>query len=287
MTQTPNSTLNISVRKANGEMEIFDMNKLIRSLRNAGADTPIIEIIKQDIGTWIFDGATTKHIYNRAFRSMRGIKALTAARYRLKQAMLEMGPTGYPFEKLCGHIYKTMGYSVQTGIMVDGCCIRHEMDVIGTKNQEQSLCECKYSVDQGKRIGIQVPLYVKSRVEDIVNKRKTMEEYQGFTFKTWVITNTRFSEDSVEYARCAGINLLSWDFPAGNGLKELIEKNRLFPITVLMNLTKKEKQALLEKGITICQQILDKLHILEELNLSKQKTRKLLIEINDICTIPL
>ncbi len=273
----------ITVKKANGDEQLFDMEKLVRSLRNAGADDFVIEKVTQNIKNWIFDGVTTKKIYDRAFRQMRSIKALTAARYRLKQAMLEMGPTGYPFEKLCGSVFETFGHSVETGIVVEGCCITHEMDVIATGNKEQSLCECKYSVDQGKRVGIQVPLYVKSRVEDIVNKRKTMTEYQGFSFKTWVITNTRFSEDSVDYAQCAGINLLSWDFPFGNGLKELIEKNRLFPITVLINLTKKEKATLLEKGIVLCRQILENKEVLREFNMTAERSKKLVMEIEDIC----
>jgi hypothetical protein len=64
----------------------------------------------------------------------------------------------------------------------------------------------------------------------------------------------------------------------------LIEQNRLFPITVLINLTKKEKTVLLEKGITICQEILSNPTVLDDFGLTKQKTRKVLQEIEDICS---
>ena len=128
----------------------------------------------------------------------------------------------------------------------------------------------------------QVSLYVKSRVEDIVNKRKSLRKYQNTIFKTWIITNTRFSEDSIEYAKCIGINLLSWDYPSGEGLRELIEKQNLYPITVLDSLNKKEKGLLLSKEVVTCKQIIENPKILTEIDLAQSKINKTKKEINNL-----
>ena len=147
-----------------------------------------------------------------------------------------------------------MGYKTEVGVVVDGDCVSHEMDVIGTNNNEQHLAECKYSKDQGKQVSIQVPLYVRARVDDIVRKRQKMPVYQDFAFTGWVITNTRFSSDSIQY-----------------------------PLTVLRNLTMKAKQNLLNEGFVTCNQLLDHSDILTKLELRKSKYSDLINELNDIC----
>ena len=105
------------------------------------------------------------------------------------------------------------------------------MDVIATMDREQSQIECKFAYDQGNRLSVQVPPYVHSRVHDIVEKRQQQPEYKDFSFTPWVVTNARFSSDSLEYSRCKGINLLGWDYPKGNALKDLIDRERIFPVT--------------------------------------------------------
>lgn len=273
----------ILVKKASGEEEPFATEKLERSLLNAGAKTEIIQKIIEDIEHWIHPGVTTKKIYTRAFSLLRQDKTTSSLRYRLKQAILELGPTGYPFEILIGKLFQQMGFVAEVGVVVEGKCTTHEMDVIATNAGVQHLAECKYHKDQGKQVSIQVPLYVRSRVDDIIIKRQMMTEYQNFSFKGWVITNTRFSSDSIQYGKCSGLNLLGWNYPAGNGLKEQIEKYKLFPITLLRNLTNKEKQHLLKEDVVICTQLLTHPEALSSLELSKVKHDKLLKELNDIC----
>jgi hypothetical protein len=259
----------ILVKKASGEEEPFATEKLERSLLNAGAKADIIQKIVGDIECWIQPGVTTKKIYTRAFSLLRQDKTTSSLRYRLKQAILELGPTGYPFEILIGKLFQQTGFGAEVGVVVEGKCITHEMDVIATKSSIQHLAECKYHKDQGKQVSIQVPLYVRSRVDDIISKRQKMREYQDFSFTGWVITNTRFSSDSIQYSKCSGLKLLGWNYPPGEGLKEKIEKYKLYPITLLRNLTNKEKQHLLKEDIVICTQLFAHPQALSVLDLFK------------------
>lgn len=272
----------ITIRKASGDAEQFDVEKLKRSLQRAGAEPAVIDEIADEVVGSLYDGITTKKIYARAFSLLRRKNRVNAFRYKLKQALYELGPTGYPFEQFVGEIFKHKGYRVEVGQVLEGRCITHEMDVIATNTNEQVLVECKYSKDQGKQVSIQVPLYVHSRIDDIVQKRKDLPEYLGFSFTGCVTTNTRFTDDSMAYSRCVGLKLLGWDFPAGNGLKELMERYRVFPVTVLENLIKKQKSRLLELGVVTCRQLRDKPEVLDEFGLSSRKTRQLKEELEQI-----
>ncbi len=273
----------ILIKKASGEEEPFSTDKLERSLLNAGARRETVSEIVADIENWIYPGITTKKIYARAFSMLHKERTSSSLRYRLKQAIYELGPTGYPFEILIGKLFRHLGYQTEVGVVVDGKCVTHEMDVIATLDHVQHLVECKYHKDQGKQVSVQVPLYVRSRVDDIVAKRQSMAEYQGYSFKGWVVTNTRFSDDSTQYGVCSGLNLLAWSYPEGDGLKENIEKFKLYPITILRRLTAKEKQILLDQGIVTCMQALENPDSINNLNLSAPKYKALMNELKDIC----
>ncbi|MBE2189518.1 MAG: restriction endonuclease [Candidatus Kapabacteria bacterium] len=272
----------VLIKKANGEIEAFSDIKLRHSLKNAGANHKTQDEIVDDIQNWIYDGVTTKQIYKRAFSILRKKQYLSSIRYKLKQSMLELGPTGFPFEQIIGIIFERQGYNSKVGQIVEGQCVSHEMDVIATSENHQCLVECKYSTDQGKRVSIQTPLYVRSRVDDIIKLRQKMPEYKNFSFSGWVITNTRFSDDSIKYARCSGLKLLAWDYPEGRGLKNVFEEENIFPITLLNNLTIKQKQQLFEHGIVVCRQLLENIEILDKFQLSDRKIKSLQNELKSI-----
>ena len=278
MTDAADTKNRILVRKATGEKEPFDAVKLERSLFNAGANDRTVKEITEEISGWIFDGVTTKKIYARAFALLRSKRSSAAPRYRLKQAILELGPSGYPFEHLIGAIFEKRGYSVEVGVNAEGNCVSHEMDVIATKDNEQHLMECKFGQDQGKYVSVQIPLYVRSRVDDIVRKRERMTEFEGMIFTGWVVSNTRFSHDAVTYGTCAGLKMLAWDYPAGEGLKDIIEREGIFPITMLSKLNKTEKQILMDNGTVICSKLIKNPSLLEQFDISQRKKEHIIRE---------
>ncbi len=270
-----NNSKEIHVRKASGELEIFDIEKLKQSLHKAGGNEELIANITSDIKDWIQDGISTKKLYSQAFKLLNRKNRLNALRYKLKQALYELGPSGYPFEHFMGEIYRRWGYNVEVGKVIEGSCISHEMDVIATNQRNQIFLECKYSSHQGKYVSIHVPLYVKARVDDIIIRRENTPEYSGLNFSGGVISNTRFSPDSIAYSKCYNLSLLGWDYPTGNGLKEIMEREKIFPITILHELTKKQISILLELGLVTCKQLKENLKSLDELNLSKNMLNKL------------
>jgi len=266
------------IRKSSGEMEPYSSEKLKRSLLRSGASEQSIDSILEDIESWIYDGASSREIYNRAFALLRKNKLGHAARYRLKNAMMELGPTGHPFEHFVGQVFKLKGYDVEVAQVLDGQCVTHEVDVVATKNKHQIFIECKYYQTTGKNANVQVPLYIRSRVNDIIKKRENDPKYKDYTFSGGVVTNTRFTGDATAYGECSGLLLLSWDFPVGSGLKEIIDQEGIFPITAITRLSTADKQKLMNEGIVICNQLIENPDILIEIGMDINKQKKVLDE---------
>lgn len=277
----------IFVKKASGELEQFSAEKLSGSLKRSGADDGVIEEIIDEITGWIeeLNGSSappsTRNIYNKAFTLLRRMTNGNAARYKLKNAMMEMGPTGHPFEHFMGEFYRLLGYEhIEVAQVLRGHCLTHEVDVVATRRlagekMDQLIVECKYYQSTGKNANVQVSLYVHSRMQDIFGVRKKMPEYANYTFKGGIATNTRFSSDAIAYGEYAGLKLLSWDYPRGNGLRDIIDRERIYPITVLTTLTRTQKDLLMNRGIVICRQLKENPEIINELSLPPTRLRKL------------
>lgn len=269
--------------KASGDKQQFDKSKLENSLRKSGASTEDVSKIISEILPWLSDGVSTGKIYSKAYSILKQKNRSSAARYSLKKAIMDLGPTGFPFEHLIGQLFKHQGFEVLVGQIVQGQCIQHEVDVVATSGNKQYLVECKFYNDPGKYANVQVPLYIHSRVNDIIKKRSTQPEYKDLNFYGWIVTNTRFTNDAADYGRCAGLNLMSWDYPIGHSLKDMIEKNGFYPITALTTLEKFYKQELLKRDIVLCRQIKEKPELLEMTGITGNKLKKVLSEVNDLC----
>lgn len=269
--------MKIQVIKGNGEKVLFDAEKLKNALEMAGAGNTEQERILAQIASRIYNGIPTKKIYQMAFDLLKRESHKIAGRYRLKNAIMEMGPTGFPFEVFVGKIFETMGYEVETGVMVQGKCVQHEVDVIARKPGEMIMVECKFHMDNATKSGVQVPLYIHSRFLDV--KAAWEEKYgKNIRYQGGVVTNTRFSDDAISYATCAGLLVISWDYPAETGLKYRIDRTGLQPVTSLISLTKKDKQFLLGKGIVLCSQLEENQPLLREMGFTEIQIRKILTE---------
>lgn len=270
------------ILKASGEEEAFDSGKLLNSLRRAGTPENLAREIAQDILSHIEQGMTTRAIYKKAFDMLRKRKRSNAARYSLKKAIMELGPTGYPFEHFVAQVLAQHGFEIKVGQVLQGRCVTHEVDVVATHNNTQYLVECKFYNSQGKYASVQVPLYVRSRVNDIIEFREKLPEYKETRFFGWVVTNTRFTDDALSYGRCAGLHMLSWDLPREKSLKDMIESAGLFPVTVLTGLSGKQKEKILGKDIVLCRQLRENLEILDEIGIEPAKKRSILKELEEL-----
>ncbi|HDZ15475.1 hypothetical protein LCGC14_1698910, partial [marine sediment metagenome] len=255
----------------------------IGSLRRSQADETLVQDIAQEIQGKIEEAMTTKKIYQMAFRMLKDRKRTSASRYKLKKALMELGPTGFPFEKLVGKLLAHEGFDTKVGVIVQGNCVRHEIDVIAQKDKKHLMIECKYHSDQGRFCNVKIPLYIQSRFLDVEKQWEKQTRHQNISHQGGVYTNTRFTTDAIQYGTCVGLMLTSWDFPKGNGLKERIDKSGLHPITSLTTLTKAEKSKLLDKGIVLCQEINETPSLLQQMGITIQRQKNILKDSEELC----
>lgn len=273
------------VIKASGEREVFDLSKLKNSLRNAGAQPGAIRSVINDLEKegYFIDGMSTKKIYRKAYHLLKQQSTRVAGRYKLKEALLELGPSGYPFEILISELFRKLGYKTLVGQVIQGECVSHEIDVIADKDHELLMMECKFHNRQNHRSNVTIPLYVRSRFLDVKSSWVKQPDLKHKQFSGWVITNTRFTTDATEYSSCIGLKLLSWNYPKNNGLKDLIGRTGLHPVTCLSVIDKSEKQILLKNDIVLAKQICEDVQALINLGFNIKQTERIHKEATEIC----
>ncbi len=269
------------ITKANGEKEPFYPEKLYNSLVNSGATLELAEKITSKVSSSLKEGDFTGDIYKRAFDMLRKEKSVVAARYSVKRALLDLGPSGYAFEDFLGEIYRALGYTITTRVLVQGRCVEHELDVVAVKGDERMAFEAKFHNNPGIKSDLKVALYVKARFDDIaeVSGKDAPTDYTDRI----LITNTKFTKQVEVYAACVGLELISWNYPAKGNLRELIEETRVHPVSCLTTLSGANKRKLMEKGIVLCRQLKDNISEIEKLGLSENDIKKLFIEVDGLC----
>jgi hypothetical protein len=275
------ATDELQVVKASGQRVPFSLDKLRRSLERSGADAETIDNICHSVANELYPGISTKEIYHRAFALLKKKHPFSASKYKLKKAIYELGPTGFPFEKFIAALFKHSGYQIAVGKILEGACVSHEIDVVARKKKEVLFAECKFHSDEGKNCDVKIPLYIYARFQDVFAIQKNEESQPGGN--GWVITNTRFTKDALQYAQCVGLHMLSWDYPNGDSLKDRIDRLGLYPITVSTLLSKREKQFLLSRDVVLCRQLLKDRFYLDHLGISSARTKRILDEVSQLC----
>lgn len=278
--QILNNMSQILVTKKSGDQVLFEEDKLRKSLERSGADPDTIARVIDELLLYINNGMSTHKVYKKAYSILSKISNRTAGRYRLKSAIMELGPTGFPFEKFVGAIIENQGFVANTGIIVEGKCVTHEVDVVAENNDKIIVVECKFHREGNRKSDVKVPLYIRSRFNDIYAQWEKEDRIKGRKFEGWVVTNTRFTLDAEKFGKCSGLKLVSWDYPNENSLKNMIDKSGLHPLTSLRSLTKKEKEYVLEQGIVLCKELSE--DILLKSGIPSNKIKKVLFEAKNL-----
>lgn len=265
--------------KATGQKEEFSRKKLLESIKRAGIPADMQEEVLSHVQSKIYENIPTSEIYHHITEFLgKSRLPYTKARYNLKQAIMDFGPTGYPFEDFAARIFMAEGYdNVHTRVILKGKCITHEVDVVAERNQERIIVEAKFHNRTGVHTQSHVPMYTKARFDDIKAR-------DGFN-EVWLITNTRATSDAIAYAECESMKVITWSYPDGRGLRDLVEKYQLHPITTLTTLSKFEKQELLRQGVVLCSDLCKKQPAFDALSIPEERKFHILKEAAFSCNL--
>lgn len=257
------------IRKKSRKFENFNEKKYLKSLRRSGLNRKQQLDIFKEVNEK--DYFSTTELHKETYKALLKRSRVFAANYNIKQAIYNLGPTGYPFEILCAEMLKAKGFQTKVSVMKRGKFVRHEVDVMAKRADLSIWCECKFHEKKTYKNDIKIPLYVHSRYLDL------KEGNPNEDFRYALISNTDFSKDAIRYASGVGLLLYSMNHPKKGTFCDIIKKYKVYPITALKSLRVRDRKQLLEKGVVVIKQV--QTEDLKELGLQQNQITKVQQEI--------
>ncbi|MCE9652219.1 MAG: restriction endonuclease [Nitrosarchaeum sp.] len=240
---------NFFIFKADGRKVKFNPNKILSTCIRAGANRETAQRILKKVRSDVYHEMGTSDIYKLVLQAISEEKDSIGLhqRYQLKEAIMRLGPSGFAFENYVADLlefYDLQVYGIR--VKVKGKCALHEIDLIGVSDSKQFMIECKHDSYRGSYVGLKVALYTHARFLD------TSPRFSG----EMIFCNSKISESAKKYAICVDQHVFSWRYPPEKSLEKIIEKNKLYPITIL-NLTLKELEIFYGIDLMIAKDLLE------------------------------
>jgi hypothetical protein len=273
----------MKIVKHSGDIVDFNPEKLKSSLLKSGANSDVVNDILKSIRKELYEGIPTKKIYKMAFALLKKEANAHAARYNLRSALQLLGPSGFFFEKYIARLFEAEHFETKLNLTLQGKCVSHEIDVLIKKNNLISMVECKFHAGREAVSDVKVPMYILSRFNDLKDKEYSIFSKKDTISKCWIVTNNRFTSDAIAFAKCSGLNLLSWNYPELNNLKTKNDFDYLYPVTCLTTLSLGEKDKLLILDVLLVKEIVNNSECLEKIGLSPNRIKNVLKEASELC----
>ncbi|MGC8817726.1 MAG: ATP cone domain-containing protein [Candidatus Hadarchaeum sp.] len=183
----------LKVIKADGSVEDFKPEKIMRTLLRSGVSEATARKIVEKIRGTLHDGITTQEILKRVKFLLRKEQIQAAMRYDLKGAIMRLGPTGYPFENFVARVLGEYGYRTKLRAIVEGRYLRHEIDIIAERMEGRKvrcMVECKFHNQPGGVVDAKDVLYTYARFLDL-NEGSTLGKGLHFD-EVWLVLTLAF-----------------------------------------------------------------------------------------------
>ncbi|MDO8524555.1 MAG: hypothetical protein Q7R99_02920 [bacterium] len=276
-----------------GEQEPFSLQKVERSARRVGASLKLSREIAKEVERKIYNGIPTFEIFKEVKSLLNQAQPVFGLKFNLKQAMRSLGPDGFGFEKYVAALLRMVGYKVKLNQFISGKCLsQYEIDFTAEQADIFKIGECKYHSQAGMAVDQEVALANHARFEDILQGNFALSKTgqapleaglltgQGKKVSGLLVTNTRFSTRAIKYSECSGVELWGWKYPVNNGLEVFIDKNKLYPITILPSFQKQWTSVFNNRNIILAGDILkiDLQRLSQEEGISQELLNKVATE---------
>lgn len=262
----------MEIIKASGEREDFRKGHIEKSVVRAGGSRELAKSVADGVGRKVRKGMETGKILDLVLKGLRGHPDV-AMRYDLKRAIMNLGPSGFPFEEFVSQVLRNYGYKTITGEQFRGKAVLQEVDIVAKGKGVVAMIEAKYHNSPGIYTDTKVAMYTYARFLDVKSNAKNKFS------EAWLVTNTKCTSQAVKYAEGVGIKVIGWRYPKKGNLRELVEAKGLYPITIFRGISEKVKHQLFKANIVLAKD-------LENFDLGKLKKRtglseKVLMEIEE------
>lgn len=270
----------MEVTKTDGVKEPYSPAKFCLSLRKAGAPRDVADSVCKTVGSKINPNSSTTTIFRKALKYLVKSNPEVAARYSLRRGIEALGPDGFIFEQYFETVLQAYGFATKRDVILRGKCVSHEIDVIASAGSKRFLVEAKYHNTAGIKTHVDVIMYADARLIDIV-RAEPEKNRKKYEYAMWVVTNTKFTDAAIQYAKCQGIRLTGWNYPRGGSLEDIIADKKLYPVTVLPSLPKDALPLMAKRGIILAQDLLtyEANDLVKNFSLSSETAKKLVDEV--------
>lgn len=242
----------IKVVKFNGEKEPFSVNKVYSSAMRAGASSSLARRISGEIEKEVYQDITTGEIFKKVKDRLKKENFKSALRFSLKDAMKKLGPAGFLFEDFARKVLSRYGMDVKTSMILQGKCSRHEIDFLAEKENIVYIGECKYRNNAGDKVDVNVCLKSFAILDDVKNSGRFGDKEVNFL----IVTNSKFTDEAIRYSSCKKMELLGWNYPKNQGLEDMVEERKLYPVTILSSFKGYLAEALKRERVMLVEDVL-------------------------------
>ncbi len=248
----------MEVIKRNGEREAFSDEKVLKSMTRTGVSEEEARAVLERVKEQVHDGVvTTAKLYHLVRNALHegASKACFACRYDLREAILKLGPAGFQFEAFVVAVLAEMGYKAYSPKKeLRGSCVMHEVDVIAEKEGKRHFIEVKFRNEADDFVDLKDVMATWARFLDLCDAEAMGISKEHFD-EPWLVTNARFSDRGTQFGQCKGIYLLGWKIPDEENLMTIVDNKRMYPVTVIRDLSEHELAMLARVGWMLCSQV--------------------------------
>ncbi len=247
--------LSITVRKADGSPQKFDKEKVVRTCLRMGASKKFAFEVADKFERRIYNGIPTDKILRMIFQQMRGREPGIGNLFDLRKG-LSMMSSKPEFEVFVQAILARNGFEVTPNQILKGRCVEHEVDAIARKNGFVYSVESKHHMNYHTPTGLDESRIARAVLED-VNEGCAAGISDLKIDRAMIVTNTRYSDQAIQYGKCRNILQIGWSSPADQGLQSMVEGKNAFPLSCLRGLKFDIRIRLAESGIILFDQIIN------------------------------
>lgn len=219
----------IKVIKYNGEREPFSVKKVYNSAMRAGASSSLAREISQKVEKEAYQGIATAEIFKKVKDRLKEENLQLALRFSLKEAMRKLGPAGFLFEDFAREVLSHYGLKVRPSMVISGKCAKYEIDFLAERDNFVYLGECKYRNNPKDKVDVNICLKSFAILDDVKNSGS----FKGKEVNFLIVTNSKFTDEALRYSSCKKMELLGWNYPKDEGLEDMVEAKKLYPVTIL------------------------------------------------------
>jgi Restriction endonuclease/ATP cone domain len=241
--------LNVSVKKADGSRQGFDREKIVRTCLRMGASVQVANQVADKVERRIYNGIPTAMVLQMILRFMRGQKPEIGNLLDLRRGLSLMFPKP-EFEVFVQSLLARSGFEVSPNSLLTGKCVLHEVDGIAKREGVTYFVEAKHHVNYHALTGLDESRIARAILEDVGEGYAAgMSDLK--IDKAMIVTNTRYSDEALQYGACRDILQIGWSSPMGHGLQDLIGGTHMFPLSCLKGLSQGARLRLANSGVVL------------------------------------